>query len=114
MIDSVTDFIAFFVALRHIDECHREGRDNGMPNDALLVMTGFNQGGDKARDADAIRAHQRMHCVAIASGDGEIHGAAVLVTKVENMPCLNGAFFDDVFAGGFVGIVQFFLARIEF
>ena len=81
------------LGLVHIDRRDRafEGRDGERPHDALVVMVLFDGGGDDARYADAVAAHDHGHFGAAGVQHARLHGLAVLGAELEDVADFDAA-----------------------
>src|SRR5690606_9487914 len=65
--------VALRIARFEVDEAHLERRDRNRPDDAVLVVAGFDDGGNDAREPDAVGAHVNGNILAIRTSDGRSH-----------------------------------------
>ena len=83
--------IGFIVALFQIDNAAMERRHAFGPDDALVVMTGFDNGAYQTADTDSMAAHMHRRRFAIGSLYFRVHCLGVLGAKVKNLANFNAA-----------------------
>ena len=77
---------------------HGERRDFFRPDYPLGVREFFDEHADKACDADTVRAHPHRHHVSFFVFYRELHIRRFLLSKIENVTDLGGAYFLQILA----------------
>jgi hypothetical protein len=90
-IEILTNFVGRSVAHFDIDEPDIEGRHRFRPDDAGIVMRGFDDRGRQARNADAIRAHLHWHDAAVGALHLAVHRRGIFGAEKEDMSNLDAA-----------------------
>ena len=66
-------------------------RHRPWPNNAVLIVTGFNNAANQTRDANAVRAAMHRRVFAIGASHLRVHRGGIFLPEVENMPHFNAA-----------------------
>ena len=70
---------------------HLGRSDAHRPHDAVLVVVLLDDGGERARDAHAVAAHDERLLGAVLVGEGRAHGLGVLRAELEDLRDLDAA-----------------------
>ena len=95
----------------------RKGATVVRPLDTGLVMRGLDDGGDQARDADAVGAAVDRPLDAVGPGDHRLHRHGVLGAEVEDLADLDAARLHALVGRNFalepVGVMDVLGRRVE-
>ena len=97
VVDIVTGRIAVIVAAAQIDQPDLEGRDRLRPDDALVVMAGFNDRANQPGYANSVGAHLHGRLPAFRRRNNRAEGLGIFLTEKEDMADLDPAVGDAAF-----------------
>src|SRR5689334_25291385 len=90
-IELLAGCVSIAAALLEVEDRHPERCDRLRPFDPGIVVEGFDNRADEARDADAVGAAMDRPLGAVRAGHGRLHGHGVLGPEIEDLPDLDAA-----------------------